>query len=144
MKAKKVLFVCIHNSARSQMAEVFLNEMGAGQIEAESAGINPGKLNSVVVDVMKELDIDISQNRTKSVQEVISQGWTYDYIVTVCDEASAQQCPVIPGGGERLHFGFDDPSSFEGSDDEKLAMTRNVRDAIRLKIKKWVQEVQRE
>jgi len=141
VKRTKVLFVCIHNSARSQMAEAFLNEMGAGQIEAESAGIEPGKLNSVVVDVMRELDIDISQNQTKSIQELIDQGRAYDYIVTVCDETSAQRCPVVPGGGERLHFGFDDPSSFQGSDDEKLVMTRKVRDAIKLKIKKWIKKI---
>jgi len=141
MKKTKVLFVCIHNSARSQIAEAFLNEMGAGRIEAESAGIKPGKLNSVVVDVMRELDIDISQNQTKSVQEMIDQGRTYDYIVTVCDETSAQRCPVVPGGGERLHFGFDDPSSFQGSDDETLVMTRKVRDAIKLKIEKWIKEI---
>jgi arsenate reductase len=133
---KKVLFVCIHNSARSQMAEAFLNAYGKGRYAAESAGIEPGKLNPFVVAVMKEKGIDISGNATKSVASVLNNG--YDLVVTVCDEASAERCPVFPGKVERLHWGFPDPSSKQGSDEEKLVFAREVRDAIEAKIRAYV------
>jgi len=133
---KKVLFVCIHNSARSQMAEAFLNTYGKGRYVAESAGIEPGKLNPFVVAVMKEKGIDISGNATKSVASVLNNG--YDVVVTVCDEASAERCPLFPGKAERLHWGFPDPSSKKGSDEEKLVFARDVRDAIEKKIKEYV------
>jgi arsenate reductase len=135
---KKVLFVCIHNSARSQMAEAFLKKYGGDRFEAESAGLEPGKLNPVVVEVMKESGIDISGNKTQSVQSLLDKGNKYDYVFTVCDETQAERCPVFPGGGKRIHIGFPDPSSFQGSHEEKLAGTREVRDMIESKIKEWI------
>lgn len=138
--SKKVLFVCIHNSARSQMAETFLNALGSGRYSAESAGIEPGKLNPVVVEVMREAGFDISRNATKSTDELLAQNKSYDIVVTVCDEASAERCPVFPGGGKKLHWGFPDPSSFGGSPEEKLQGTRQVRDAIRKKIEAFLLE----
>ena len=139
MNKKRVLFVCVHNSARSQMAEAFLKQMVGDRFEVESAGLEPGMLNPVVVEVMKEVGIDISQNLTKSVFEFYKQGKQYDYVITVCDESQSGACPVFPGKGERLHWGFDDPSSFQGSPEERLAKTRVVRDKIRKKIEEWLQ-----
>jgi arsenate reductase len=133
----KVLFVCIHNSARSQMAEAFLKKHCGGKFEAHSAGIEPGKLNPIVVEALKETGIDISQNKTKSVQEYLSAGTPFTYVVTVCDETSAERCPVFPGNVTRLHWGFRDPSQFQGTPEEKLAQVRVVRDEIEAKIKNW-------
>jgi len=138
MDKKKVLFICVHNSARSQMAEAFLKQIAGDRFEVESAGLEPGNLNPLAVEVMKEAGIDISQNKTKSVFDFYKQGKQYDYVITVCDESQAKGCPVFPGKGERLHWGFDDPSGFTGSHEEKLSKTRIVRDAIRDKIKKWL------
>ena len=136
---KKVLFVCIHNSARSQMAEAFLTKTCGDTFEAQSAGIEPGKLNPIVVEAMREIGIDISGNQTKAVADFLQQ--SFDYVVTVCDETSAERCPVFPGQTKRLHWGFPDPSSFQGTHEEKLAGTRKVRDTIRAKIEAWCAEV---
>ena len=137
MAKQKVLFVCIHNSARSQMAEAFLNQLGGDRFEAESAGLEPGKLNPVVVAAMQEVGIDLSGRATKSVGSMIARGPHFDYVVTVCDEASAERCPAFPGSGKRLHWPFPDPSGFTGSPEEKLAGTREVRDAIRTRVVAW-------
>src|ERR1019366_6132547 len=125
---KKVLFVCIHNSARSQMAEAFLNQICGDTFEAHSAGLEPGKLNPIVVEAMQEIGIDISGNQTKAAFDMLKPGAMFAYVVTVCDEASAERCPVIPGVTKRLHWSFADPSSFQGTHEEKLARTREVRD----------------
>src|SRR5215467_10690999 len=103
---KKVLFVCIHNSARSQMAEAFLNQLCGEEFEAHSAGLEPGKLNPIVVEAMQEIGIDISGSRTKAVSEILKSGKDFAYVVTVCDETSAERCPVFPGTTTRLHWGF--------------------------------------
>ena len=137
MNPRKVLFVCIHNSARSQMAEAFLNQLGGDRFEAESAGLEPGKLNPTVVAAMHEVGIDLSGRPTKSVSSMIARGPCFDYIITVCDEASAERCPAFPGPGQRLHWLFPDPSSFTGTPGERLAGTRQVRDAIHAKIESW-------
>ena len=141
MKPIKVLFVCIHNSARSQMAEAFVNQLGNGKIVAQSAGLEPGKLNPIVVEAMKEITIDISQNETKSVFDFYKSGALYSYVITVCDETSGERCPLFPGITQRLHWGFEDPSSFEGTHDDKLAGTRQVRDQIKAKIEAWLKEI---
>ncbi len=138
---KRVLFVCIHNSARSQMAEAFLARICGDEFEAHSAGLEPGKLNPVVVQAMNEVGIDISRNQTKAVFEVIKSGLMFAYVITVCDEASAERCPIFPGVTKRLHWGFPDPSSFQGTPEEKLQRTREVRDTIEAKIKAWCAEV---
>ena len=135
-----VLFICIHNSARSQMAEAFVNHLAKDRFIAESAGLEPGKLNPLVVDALKEIGIDISRNRTKSVDEFIKAGKTFDYIITVCDETSAERCPVFPGNARRSHFSFPDPSAFQGSYEEKLKSVGSVRDAIQTKIVQWLKE----
>ncbi|HWF19377.1 MAG TPA: arsenate reductase ArsC [Verrucomicrobiae bacterium] len=138
---KKVLFVCIHNSARSQMAEAFLNQMCGGEFDAHSAGIEPGKLNPLVIEAMREAGADISGNKTKSVSDMIKSDKQFEYIITVCDEASAERCPIFPGVAIRLHWGFPDPSAFQGAHEEKLAKTRQVRDAIKQKIEQWCEQV---
>ena len=133
----QVLFVCIHNSARSQMAEAFLNRHCGSEFRAQSAGIEPGKLNPIVVEVMAEEGIDISGNATKSVADMLQSGQHFDYVITVCDETSAERCPIFPGGTHRLHWGFPDPSSFTGTHEEKLAATRTVRDTIAGTVSNW-------
>lgn len=139
MSKQRVLFVCIHNSGRSQMAEALLRHVGGDRFEAESAGFEPGTLNPIVVEALKELDIDISQAKTKSVFDLYKQGRIYQYVVTVCDESSSERCPIFPGIiRERMHWSFQDPSSFQGSHDEKLAKTRIVRDRIKAKIEEFV------
>jgi len=143
MMLKKILFVCIHNSARSQMAEAFVNHLCDDRFAAFSAGIEPGKLNPVVVKAMQEIDIDISHKHTRSVDDCLQSGEQYDYIITVCDETAAERCPVFPGSGQRLHWGFPDPSALQGSEAEKLARTQDIRDQIKQKIESWC-ETQRQ
>jgi arsenate reductase len=134
----KVLFVCIHNSARSQMAAAFLHEHGAGRFEAESAGIEPGKLNPNVVKVMQEVGIDLSQKRTKAVFDLVRQGKSYNAVITVCDAASAERCPVFPGMVKRVAWSFEDPSAFKGSPEEILQHTREVRDEIEKAVLRFI------
>jgi arsenate reductase len=140
MEKKKVLFVCIHNSARSQMAEALLNTLGADRFEAESAGLEPGTLNPLAVEAMKEIGIDISRNSTKGVFDFIRQGRLFHYVITVCDETSGQRCPVFPGHAKRLHWDFPDPSALEGTHEKKLKETEKIRDAIKAKIETWIRE----
>jgi arsenate reductase len=138
---KKVLFVCIHNSARSQMAGAFLNQICGDVFEAHSAGLEPGRLNPIVVEAMRETGIDISGNQTRAVLDLIKSGKMFAYVITVCDEAGAERCPIFPGVTTRLHWSFPDPSGFQGTHGEKLARTREVRDAIKEKIGQWCAEV---
>jgi arsenate reductase len=134
---KTVLFVCIHNSARSQMAEAFVNARCGGRLEAYSAGLERGTLNPIVVSAMAEIGYDIANNETKSVSDERIRTRKYDYVVTVCDEASAESCPIYPSAGDRLHWSFPDPSSFTGSDEERLDRVRAVRDAIAGQVVAW-------
>jgi arsenate reductase (thioredoxin) len=134
----KVLFVCVHNSARSQMAEAFLKQLAGDTFEVESAGIEPGSLNPIVVDAMNEIGIDISGNLTKSAFDFFTQGRQFNYIITVCDVASGERCPVFPGVTKRLGWYFEDPASFSGAYEEKLAHTRIVRDTIKSEIENFI------
>lgn len=135
MDKKRVLFVCIHNSGRSQMAEALLRAAAGDRFDAESAGLEAGNLNPTVVASMKEIGIDISQAKTKTVFDLLKQGRLYQYVVTVCDEANGERCPLFPGlVRDRIHWSFEDPSSFQGTPEEKLARTRVVRDQIKAKI----------
>lgn len=137
MDKSRVLFVCVHNSARSQMAEAFLNTLYGDRFEAESAGLEPGALNPYAVRVMQEAGIDISSAQTKSAFDLYRAGRLYSYVVTVCDPTAAERCPVFPGLTTRLHWGFPDPSLATGSDAEKVEYVRSVRDAIRAQIEAW-------
>ena len=138
---QKVLFICVHNSARSQMAEAFLNEICGVQFEAHSAGLELGKLNPLAVEAMREIGIDISQNQTQSVFDVFKSGELFSYVITVCDETSAERCPIFPGVARRLHWSFPDPSALRGTHEERLAGTRKIRDEIRARVEKWCDEV---
>jgi arsenate reductase (thioredoxin) len=139
MRKQKVLFICVHNSARSQMAEAFLKKYGGDRFEVESAGLEPGTLNPVVVEAMQEIGLDISQNKTKSAFDFYRQGKQYDYIITVCDESQSSACPIFPGKGQKLHWAFPDPSKFGGENEEKLEKVRIVRDSIKCKIQEWLE-----
>lgn len=138
----KVIFICVHNSARSQMAEAFLKKYGGDKFEVTSAGLEPGVLNPVVVEVMKEIGIDISGNKPKSVFDFYKNGSFFNYVITVCDESQSERCPIFPGVVKQMHWGFTDPSSFGGTFEEKKAKTRIVRDEIETKIKKWLEEIE--
>lgn len=140
----RVLFLCIHNSARSQMAEAYLKQFGGELFQVESAGLEAGKLNPFAVAVMQEDGIDISQNRTNDVFDFFRQGRTYHYVITVCDKQAADRCPLFPGMSEKIHWGFPDPSTFEGTADEKLAFTRRVRDQIREAVQEFIRRFTQE
>lgn len=133
----KVLFVCVHNSARSQMAEAFFNQYATGIDIAESAGIKPGTLNPYVIRAMAEKGIDISNNTTKGVFDLYKEGRTLSHVIAVCDEAT-QQCPIFPGVSNMLSWSFPDPSSFSGSDEEIMEQVRIVRDTIEAKVKEFI------
>ena len=136
----KVLFLCIHNSARSQMAEAFLKEYGGERYQVESAGLEAGKLNPLAVEAMNEVGIDIARNKTKNVFDFQKQGRTYDYVITVCDEASAARCPVFAGRHIKLNWGFPDPSQFSGTAEERLEQTRQVRDQIKEAVSRFISD----
>ena len=136
----KVLFVCIHNSGRSQMAEELLRKMAGDRFEVESAGFEPGKLNPIVVESLKEDGIDITGKQTKAVFDLFKKGKHYSYVITVCDESNAERCPIFPGLCQRVHWSFTDPSKFQGTDKEKLVMVRAVKEEIRAQIKEWLQK----
>jgi arsenate reductase (thioredoxin) len=141
MSKTKILFLCIHNSARSPMAEAYLKKFGGEIFFAESAGLEAGKLNPLAVEVMKEDGIDISTNTTKDVLEFFKEGRLYHYVVTVCDEANATRCPIFPGVHKKINWSFDDPSQFAGTHEEKLAATRLVRDKIKEAVLSLIKEL---
>ena len=136
----KVLFLCIHNSARSQMAEAYLKQFGDNKFIVESAGIESGTLNPFAVEAMMGDGIDISGNKTKSVFDFHKEGRAYDYVITVCDEGNAARCPVFPGLHKKLHWNFEDPSFVNGTPDEKLAVAVKVRDQIKAKVLEFIKE----
>ena len=136
----KILFICVHNSARSQMAEAFLNDIGGAEFEAQSAGLEPGTLNPLAVEVMRETGLDISRNKTQAVFDVFKSGQLFAYVVTVCSEAEAGGCPIFPGPTQRLHWPFSDPSRVEGTPEEKLEKVRQIRDAIEARVERFCAE----
>ena len=138
---QKVLFICVHNSARSQMAEAFLNRACADYFEAHSAGLEPGTINPIAVEAMKEIGIDISGKTTQSVFDVFKSGQFFPYVITVCDETSADRCPIFPGVAKRLHWSFADPAGLTGSKEQRLEGTRKIRDQIRTRIEMWCDEM---
>lgn len=135
----KVLFVCVHNSARSQMAEAFLNHYGQGRIVAESAGLEPGVLNGDVVASMREVGFDISKNMTKSVFDFYKEGRRYHYVIKVCDQINGQRCPIFPATKEIIHWNHEDPSTFVGSKEERLKQVAIIREDIAKNVLDFVQ-----
>ena len=131
------LFVCIHNSARSQMAEAFARARLGDRMDVMSAGLERGSVNPIVVTAMRERGFDLSSNKAKSLDDIDWRSRSFAYVITVCDETSAEACPVVPTSGGRLHWSFADPSTFKGSDEERLALTRHVRDEIERAVDAW-------
>jgi arsenate reductase len=130
---KRVLFICTHNSARSQMAEGLVNALWGDRFEAFSAGTEPGQVRRGAILVMAEIGIDIGRHHSKKVDEFVQQ--KFDYIMTVCDNA-ARDCPFFPGGRKYIHRGFEDPAACAGTEAEVLACFRKSRDEI----KAWIEE----
>jgi arsenate reductase len=137
---KKVLFICVHNSARSQMAAALLNKLCGDSFEAHSAGLEPGVLNPLAVDTLREIGIDISKNKTQAVFDVFKTGQLFPFVITVCSETEAQGCPIYPGVTTRLHWPFPDPSKLTGTWEEKLAGAREILKEIRARIEQFCEE----
>jgi len=138
MIKKRVMFICIHNSGRSQIGEAILRNLAGDRFEVHSAGIEAGKLNPLVVKSMEEIGISMEGHYAKKALEYIDRGEHFDYVITVCDETNAERCPMFPGKHVRIHWGFPDPSALTGTDEEKLAGIRPIRDAIAAKVKEWL------
>jgi arsenate reductase len=128
MDKKKILFICVHNSARSQMAEGLVNALYADRFEAVSGGTEATRVHPAAIKVMAEIGIDISGHRSKSIDEFKEH--RFDYVVMVCDDKQAD-CPFFPGGKEYIHHAFDDPAACAGTEEEVLACFRRSRDEIR-------------
>jgi arsenate reductase len=134
---KRVLMLCTGNSARSQMAEGLLREFAGDRFEVESAGVAPTQVRPEAIAVMREIGIDISQQRSKSVDDFAGQ--QFAYVITVCDNAN-EQCPVFPGNTQRLHWSFADPAAAEGDYDQRLNVFRNVRDEILQRLQVFIDD----
>jgi len=136
----KVLFICTHNSARSQMAEAYLRKLGGDRFEVESAGLEPGRLNPYVVRALREDGIDISGKQTQGVLDLLKQGRSFNFVIAVCAKEAADRCPIFPGQAKRLVWSYPDPSTFTGSDEEIMSQVRAVRDAIRERVRQFSEE----
>src|SRR5437763_16506686 len=123
------------------MAEAWLNHVCGDFFAAESAGLEPGTLNPLVVKAMQEVGIDISKKETRAVFDVFKTGKLFSRVITVCDETSAERCPIFPGVTKRLHWSFPDPAALIGTHEERLAGTRKIRDEIRARIEMWCDEI---
>ena len=138
MSAHRILAICIHNSARSQMTEEYLRHLGGDTVEVESAGVEPGTLNPIVVELLKEDGIDITGKETRSVFDLHAAGRSFDYVIAVCDPEAAERCPIFPAEKKRLHWPFPDPSKAEGGMEEKLAYVRPIRDQIKASVQEFL------
>lgn len=138
MDKMRVMFICIHNSGRSQMGEAFVRAYAGARFEVMSAGIESGTLNPLVVRAMEEVGVSMEGQYAKTAQDFVDRGERFDYVITVCDESNAERCPMFPGKHVRMHWGFPDPSAIVGTDEEKLAGIRLIRDAMRTKILEWL------
>jgi len=136
----KILFVCVHNSARSQLAEAYLSQLGIEHVLAESAGLTPGNLNPYVVQVLAEEGINIAGKTTRSVMDLYRRGQTYQWVITVCSREAEENCPIFPGPVRRLSWPFPDPASFTGTSDEILTQVRHLAIDIKTKITLFANE----
>lgn len=141
MNPIKVLFVCIHNSARSQMAEAYLREFGEGKFIVESAGLTAGTLNPYAIKIMQEDGIDISHKTTKNVFDFYKEGRLFHYVITVCDEVSSEKCPIFPSNSKNLNWPFVDPSKLQGTDEEIMNEIRIIRNQIKEKVLAFITEL---
>lgn len=137
----RILTLCIHNSARSQMAEEYLRLECGDQIEVTSAGIEPGTLNPAVVELLKEDGIDISGKATQSALALHAAGRRFDYVIAVCDREAAERCPIFPAEKKRLHWPFPDPSKATGTLEERVAAIRPIRDQIRATVRQFAKDL---
>ena len=135
MSVARVLFLCTHNSARSQMAEGLLRRLAADRFEVASAGTEARGVNPLAVRAMADIGVDLRGHTSKTLDRFLGERW--DYVITVCDNAN-ESCPVFPGPVTRLHWSFDDPSAASGGDEQRLAVFRRVRDEIRARIDAWL------
>lgn len=135
-----VLFVCEHNSARSQMAEAFLKRLGGDDFSVESCGLEAGVLNPLVVEVMGEIGYDLGSNTTQAALDLFKQGRRYDVVITVCSQKASELCPLFPGRSLRLNWPFADPSRLEGDPETKQAEIRKIRDQIRTQVEAFIAE----
>lgn len=135
-----VLFVCEHNSARSQMAEAFLKRIGGDAFTVESCGLEAGTLNPLVVEVMGEIGYDLSGNTTQAALDLFKQGRSYDVVITVCSQKASELCPLFPGRALRLNWPFDDPSRLEGDRETRLAGIRTIREQIKGQVEAFISE----
>ncbi|MCB8814609.1 arsenate reductase ArsC [Desulfosporosinus shakirovi] len=135
---KKVLFICIHNSARSQMAEEFLRLLGGEKYEVESAGFEATEINSLVIQVMKEEGIDLTGKRTQSVFELYRAGKFFGHVITVCDKAKESDCPIFPGTPKKIHWDLENPEDFLGTEAEKMELVRELRDKIKTMVQQFI------
>ena len=133
---KRVLILCTGNSARSQMAEGLLRHLAGDRFEVESAGVSPTQVRPEAITAMHEIGIDISRQRSKSVDEF--SGEPFDYVITVCDNAN-EQCPVFPAATTRIHWSFEDPAAIEGDEQTRIAAFRKVRDQILQRLRQFLQ-----
>lgn len=129
---KRVLILCTGNSARSQMAEGLLRHDAGNDFEVASAGIEPSRVRPEAIEVMREIGIDISDHRSKPVDEFAGQD--FDYVITVCDNAN-ERCPIFPGATKRIHWSFDDPASVAGDNETRLNVFRRIRDEIQYRLR---------
>ncbi|MBD3167851.1 MAG: arsenate reductase [candidate division Zixibacteria bacterium] len=134
---KKIIFICTANSCRSQMAEGLLREMSNGQFEVYSAGTSPSFVNPLAIGVMGELGIDISEQRSESIDDYI--GDEFDYVITVCGRAE-EECPMFPGNAEKIHWPIDDPAEANGTEDNILKAFREARDDLKRRIESFIRE----
>ncbi|HWR21488.1 MAG TPA: arsenate reductase ArsC [Verrucomicrobiae bacterium] len=135
MTTLRVLFLCTHNSARSQMAEGFLRALAGDRFDVVSAGTEATRVHPLAIRAMQEIGIDLSGHTSKTIDVFFSQPW--DYVITVCDDAN-ERCPVFPGGTTRIHWSFDDPSQATGTDEDKLKKFRRIRDDILTRLRQWL------
>lgn len=129
---KRVLFLCTHNSARSQMAEGLLRHLAGDRYETFSAGTEQTRVHPLAIEAMREIGVDIRGHASKTLDAFA--GERFDYVITVCDRAN-ESCPLFPGDTERIHWSFDDPSAATGSDEQRLAAFRRIRDEIRQRLR---------
>ncbi|WP_094228894.1 arsenate reductase ArsC [Methanolobus psychrotolerans] len=137
----KVLFICVHNSGRSQMAEEYLKRIGGDRFEVESAGYKPTSLHPLILRVMGEDGFDLSGKKTQSSWDLFKEGRLFKYVITVCDRANEEECPLFPKPFVQLNWPYPDPESFTGSEAEKLEQARMLRDSIKEKVEQFVGEM---
>ncbi|NCB64321.1 MAG: arsenate reductase ArsC [Clostridia bacterium] len=137
----KVLFICVHNAARSQMAEELLRKYGGDLFEVQSAGFEPSTVNPLVVEVMKEEGIDLTAKSTQSVYRLLKENQFFGFVITVCDRSREADCPVFPGVPSRRHWDLENPENFTGTDEEKLDKVRALKDQIKTRVLELIGEL---